>query len=310
MTDPNVDQPRIGYMGLGYMGHGAAKNILAKGYRLSVLGNRNRAPVDDLLARGAREARGPAELARQSDVVFLCLPSSVEVEAAVFGQSGILSEARPGLVLVDSTTADPASTRRIGAAMMDKGASMLDAPLGRTPREAELGTLSTFVGGEPDVIARVRPVIEAFASTVVVTGGLGSGHTMKLLNNFLAIATSAVVGEGLATALRLGIDMQVFKQVVDTGGGNSVMFQRYAHWVLHADDSHFQAQMSIATKDLKYYRKIAEENGCPTTLSDAASQLYQLANLLGHSRQFMPVLPTILANLADGGARPLPAERA
>ena len=297
---------RVGYMGVGYMGHGAAKNIKLKGHDLIVLGNRNRKPVDDLLAIGATEAKNPADLASRCDVMFMCLPSTVQVEEAVYGPDGVLSVARPGFILVDSTTSDPDSTRRIGADLHAKGADMVDAPLGRTPKEAELGKLSSFVGGDKAVVARVRPIIECFADSIVETGELGSAHTMKLLNNFLAICTSAVVGEGIAAAVRLGVDLEVFKKVVDTSGGNGVMFQRFMPWVLEGDDSHMQGMMSIAYKDLKYYRKLAGQSDLVTIMAEAASQLYALPNRLGHSRQFMSVLPTILANLSDGGDRKLP----
>ena len=297
---------RVGYMGVGYMGHGAAKNIKLKGHDLIVLGNRNRKPVDDLLAIGATEAKNPADLASRCDVMFMCLPSTVQVEEAVYGPDGVLSVARPGFILVDSTTSDPDSTRRIGADLHAKGADMVDAPLGRTPKEAELGKLSSFVGGDKAVVARVRPIIECFADSIVETGELGSAHTMKLLNNFLAICTSAVVGEGIAAAVRLGVDLEVFKKVVDTSGGNGVMFQRFMPWVLEGDDSHMQGMMSIAYKDLKYYRKLAGQSDLVTIMAEAASQLYALPNRMGYSRQFMSVLPTILANLSDGGKRPLP----
>lgn len=297
---------RIGYMGVGLMGHGAAKNILEKGYALTVLGNTNRVPVEDLVARGADEARNPAELAEKCDVVFLCLPSTVEVEKAVYGEGGVLSALRPGFILVDSTTSDPVSTRKIGADLRARGADMVDAPLGRTPKEAERGALSSFVGGERTALDRVRPVIATFADTIVETGPLGSGHTIKLLNNFLAIGTSAVVGEALAAAEMLGVDMNIFRQVVETGGANSLMFQRYAHWMLEGDDSHLQGTMRIALKDLRYYRKMADEAHLYTTLAEAASQVYQIANQLGHAKQFMPVLPSVLAEFADGRPRKLP----
>jgi 3-hydroxyisobutyrate dehydrogenase-like beta-hydroxyacid dehydrogenase len=295
----------IGFMGVGYMGHGAARNILAKGYPLTVLGHRNRVPVDDLVVQGAREASSPAALAASCDAMFLCLPSTVEVEATVFGD-GFLDAVQPGFVLVDMTTSDPRSTRRIGELLRARGADVVDAPMGRTPKEAEAGELSTFIGGDPETVARVLPVIQTYSTTIVETGSLGSGHTMKLLNNFLAIATSAVVGEALAAALTLGVDMRVLKQVVDTAGGNSVMFQRYMRWVLDGDDSHLQGMMSIAHKDLRYYQRMTDDAEVPTTMADAASQTYLLANKLGYERQFMPVLPTILANFMDGGKRPLP----
>src|SRR5262245_56676141 len=115
---------RIGYIGVGLMGHGAAKHILKRGYPLTIMGHRNRAPVDDLVAMGAREATTAAEVARQSDLLFLCLPSSVEVEATIYGDSGVVAGASRGLIVVDSTTADPKSTQRIGADLAARGIRM------------------------------------------------------------------------------------------------------------------------------------------------------------------------------------------
>ena len=306
MNNTNLNVSRIGYMGVGLMGHGAAKHILEKGYSLTVLGHQNREPIEDLIKRGANEAYSTAELGLSCDIVFMCLPSTKHVEHAVFGESGILSVARADFVLIDSTTSEPDSTLKIGAALREKGADMVDAPFGRTPKEAELGTLSTFVGGEPQTVKRVMPIIRTYASTIIETGALGTGHTVKLVNNFLALATSAVVGEALSTALRLGLDMSVLKQVVDSAGGNSVMFQRFMRWILDGNDTDLKAVMSIAVKDLQYYRKIAAPDGGITNLADAATQVYQLASHLGYEKQFMPVLPTILANFVDGKNRPLP----
>ncbi|MFZ9487814.1 MAG: NAD(P)-dependent oxidoreductase, partial [Alphaproteobacteria bacterium] len=216
---------KVGYIGVGLMGHGAARNILEKGHALAVLGNRNRAPVDDLVRRGAREAASPAELARDCDVVFMCLPSSVEVERTVLGPDGILSAARPGLVVVASTTADPASPRRLGAALRACDADLVDAPVGRTPKEAEAGKLSTFVGGRPESVALVRPIIEAYAEVIIDAGELGAGHVLKLCNNFISIGTCAVISEAVATAAKLGVDLGKLHEVVSAGGANSAMFQ-------------------------------------------------------------------------------------
>ena len=297
---------RVGYMGVGLMGHGAAKNILVKGYPLTVLGNVNRAPVDDLVARGATEAASPADLVRHCDVVFLCLPSTVEVEQAVHAENGIRSAIRPGFILVDSTTSDPVSTRRIGADLRAGGADMVDAPMGRTPREAEQGALSCFVGGKRATLDRVKPIIATFADTVIETGPLGSAHTIKLLNNFLAIGTGAIVGEALAAATQLNVDMNILRQVTAAGGANGVMLQRFLQWMIEGDDSHMQATMAIAVKDLRYYRKMADTAEVGTEMAEAASQTYRTAVQLGHARQFMPVLPSILAMFADGKPRDLP----
>jgi 3-hydroxyisobutyrate dehydrogenase-like beta-hydroxyacid dehydrogenase len=223
---------RVGYIGVGLMGHGAAKNILLHGYPLTVMGHRNREPVDDLVARGAKEAASLAELAGASDVVFTCLPSSAEVEATVFEDPGLLTAMRPGMILVDSTTADPNSTRRIGEALAERGSEMVDGPLGRSPREAEEGKLNTFLGGDPETIAKVKPLISCYADTIIEAGPLGSGTTLKLINNCISIGTSAVIAEAVATAARLGLDLHKLYEVVSSGGANSAMFQMVMPWVL------------------------------------------------------------------------------
>jgi 3-hydroxyisobutyrate dehydrogenase-like beta-hydroxyacid dehydrogenase len=297
---------RVGYIGVGLMGHGTAKHILRGGYALTVLGHRNRAPVDDLLAAGAHEARTPREVAATCDVVFTCLPSSVEVDATVFGPDGLLAGCHPGMIHVDSTTADPTETRRIGAAYATRGGAMVDAPVGRTPREAEAGKLSTFLGGDADAIARVRPIIETYADTIIEAGPLGSGHTLKLVNNFISIGTSAVIAEAVATASKLGVDLRKLYDVVSSGGANSAMFQMVMPWVLDGDDSRLRGPLRIAGKDLRFYCRLAESVQAPSFVAQSASQLYQLANVRGHGERFMPTLPGILAALIGAPIRELP----
>ena len=296
---------RVGYVGVGLMGHGAAKNILLKGWPLTVVGNRNRAPVDDLVRQGAAEAATPADAAERSDVVFLCLPSSVEVELAMLGPGGLIEAVRPGMVVVDSTTADPQSTRRLGEALAAKGCGMVDAPVGRTPKEAEEGKLSTFLGGEPQHVARVRPIVEAYADTIIEAGPLGAGHTLKLVNNTISIGTCAVIAEALATASRLGVDMPTLHRVVSAGGANSAMFQMMMPWVLEGDDSRLRGPLRIAGKDLRFFCKLADSVAAPVPVAAAITQLLALVNAAGHRERFMPVLPGILAEMAGAPMREL-----
>lgn len=198
MENEQAGTPTIGWIGVGLMGHGAAGCILGKGWSLSILGHRNRQPVEDLVARGAREAANAAELARLCDIVFLCVPSSSEVEALVFGPAGLLSGARPGLTIVDCTTADPASTLRVAAALAEKGVAFSDSPLGRSPKEAAAGRLNTFTAGPADVKARIRPVQEAFCDTIIDAGAaIGNGHRLKLVNNFVTCGTAALLSRAL-----------------------------------------------------------------------------------------------------------------
>ncbi|MGE0719785.1 MAG: NAD(P)-dependent oxidoreductase [Alphaproteobacteria bacterium] len=300
-----MSKARIGYIGVGLMGHGAAKNILEKGHPLVVMGHRNRQPVDDLVARGARESKSAAEMARDSDILFLCLPSSVEVEAMVYGPGGVMEGAHPGLTVVDSTTADPNSTRKIAVDLKARGADMADAPLGRTPKEAEAGQLSTYVGGDPEVVARIRPVLECYADTIVEVGPLGSGHTLKLLNNFISIGTCAIISEAAATAAKLGVDLRKFYEVISAGGANSKMFQMVMPWVLEGDDSHLRGPLRIAGKDLRFYTKLAEQAPAAAFIAQAVNQTLHLCNVRGHGERYLPVLPGILAELNGAKIRDL-----
>lgn len=297
---------RVGYIGVGLMGHGAAKHILLKGFPLTILGHRNRAPVDDLVARGATEAKGAAALAAASDIVFLCLPSSVEVEATLLGAEGVLEGMRPGTILVDSTTADPAATRRLGAILAARDVGMVDAPVGRTPREAEEGRLSTFLGGDPAHVSRVRPIIESYADTIIEAGPLGAGHTLKLINNFISIGTCALVSEAVATAAKLGVELGKLFAVVSAGGANSAMFQMVMPWVLEGDDSRLRGPMRIAAKDMRFYCRMAEAAQAPSFVAQSCSQYWQMALAQGHAERFMPVLPQIIAALSRTHIRDLP----
>jgi 3-hydroxyisobutyrate dehydrogenase-like beta-hydroxyacid dehydrogenase len=229
----------------------------------------------------------------------------VEVEAAVYGPGGVLEGAHDGLIVVDSTTADPNSTRRIAADLKKKGAAMADAPLGRTPKEAEAGTLSTYVGGDPRVVAAIKPVLQCYADTIVEVGPLGAGHTLKLINNFISIGNCAVIAEAAATAAKMGVDMRKFYEVISAGGANSKMFQMVMPWVLEGDDSHLKGPLRIAGKDMRFYTRLAEQAPAAAFIAQAVNQTLHLCNVRGHGERFLPVLPGLLAELNGAKIRDL-----
>jgi len=209
---------RVGLVGPGLMGHGAAKHILLKGFALAVLGHRNRAPVDDLVARGAVEVKDLAALATESDVVVLFLPGAREVEALVTALQPLV---RPGMVVVDASTGLPETTRRLGAMLAGRGAAMVDAPVGRTPKEAEEGRLSSMLGGDPAMVARIRPIVECYVDTIVECGALGAALTVKLVNNFVSFSNAVIIGETFAAASRMGVDLAALAAVIEAGGSNN-----------------------------------------------------------------------------------------
>ena len=293
---------RVGYVGVGLMGHGAAKHILLKGFPLTVLGHRNRAPVDDLVARGAAEARDAADLAGRSDVVFLCLPSAVEVEAIVAAMAAAL---RPGMIVVDKSTGDPAVTRRLGAMLAGRGVAMIDGPIGRTPREAEEGRLSTLLGGNAAVIARVRPIVEAYADTIIEAGPLGAALTVKIVNNFISFCNAVVISETFAAASKLGVAFEPLCAMIEAGGSNSVMFQWIKPWILDGDDSRGRGRLAAGEKVLASYLDLARAGGAPTVMGDAVERVLASVLAAGHGERYLPRLPGVLAQMAGAPFRAL-----
>lgn len=290
-------KPRIGFAGIGLMGHGAAKNLVDKGFPLAVLAHRNRAPAEDLLARGAGEATSAADLAMASDILFLCLPSSVEVEAIALGPGGIAAHGKAGLIVVDMTTADPNSTLRVAAALADRGIRMVDSPLGRTPADAEAGRLNAMVGGADADVAAVRPALEAFCENVFHVGPLGAGHTIKLVNNYLALANAAVVAEGIVAAARAGVDLAALRDVVMAGGAASAVFGVHMKAIVDRDPKVGAFAIANARKDVDYFVRMTGSTPGVGAMAASALQTFNLLCALGHGAQHMRRFTPLLAAL-------------
>ena len=136
-----MSKQRIGFIGVGFMGHGMAKNILEKGFPLTIMGNRNRAPVEDLVGRGANEVKSPREVAANSDIVFICVTDSPTVEKIIRDTDGVKAGAHKGLIIVDCSTANPVSTAALAAELAELGVDFADAPLGGTPAQDQRNAL-------------------------------------------------------------------------------------------------------------------------------------------------------------------------
>ena len=281
---------RIGFIGIGMMGHGMAKNLLAKGYALTFKANRNRERLADLLAGGASEATTPADVARRADIVFICVSTSPQVEEIVFGADGLAQAAREGLLVVDTSTAEPSSTARIRADLAARGTRYIDAPLARTPKEAEEGRLNTMVGAEPADFERVAPVLKAFCENVFHVGKPGDGHVLKLVNNMLAMTTAAAIAEAAAVAAKSGLSLKKLHEVVSAGGVNSGIFQMMFGRMLEGDLGGLKFAIANAQKDLRYYTHLAEALPVPSFVAEAAHQSFVQAASLGHGDKFIASL--------------------
>jgi 3-hydroxyisobutyrate dehydrogenase-like beta-hydroxyacid dehydrogenase len=269
------------------MGRGMARNLVAKGFALTVVGNRNRAPVDDLVSRGAAEAKSAAEVTAASDIVIVCVTETPVVEQIVYGKDGVLAAARNGLILVDCTTSEPLSTDRIIADCKSKGVRFVDAPLARSPKEAEEGRLNAMVGADRDAYAAVEPVLKAFCENIFHVGGPGSGHKTKLVYNFLTMGQTALIAEALAAAAKSGLDLEAFCKVVSAGGANSGIFQMVAPSALAGTYDGLKFGLDLARKDLRYYTHLTEQLSLPSLLGEAVHQSFVLASTLGYGDKFV-----------------------
>jgi 3-hydroxyisobutyrate dehydrogenase-like beta-hydroxyacid dehydrogenase len=281
---------RIGFIGAsGLMGHGMARNLRGKGYPLALTIHRNRDRVADLLAAGATLASTPAELARNSDIVFICVTGSPQVEAAVSGPHGLLTGAARGMTIVDTSTAEPDSTNRLRALCEAQGVQFVDAPLARTPVDAEAGKLNVMVGATDAQFAQLEPVIRAFAENVFHVGQPGAGHVIKLLNNFIAQAICTATAEAFAVGQKAGIDLRQLVALVSAGGVNSGLFQLMSK-SLDGDLTGLKFEMNNARKDIRYYTHLAENLAVPTVVGEAVHQSLAIASALGHGKKYVPSL--------------------
>lgn len=267
---------KIGFIGLGLMGRAMVECLQKADYDLVVLGNRDRTGIDAALARGATEAANAREIAEAADVVMICVGTSDHVEANVYGDTGILAGAKPGQVVIDFGTSLPASTLKIGADMEAKGATYLDAPIGRTPAHAVDGLLNLMCSGDKAAFDRVKPVLDVMGENVFHLGKLGSGHTIKLINNYFGMTTACAMSEAFATADAAGIDRQQLFEVMAAGPLRSGMMEFVRNYAVDGDQN-LAFSIANASKDVGYYRQMTQDMNLNSKMSACAGDALKAA---------------------------------
>ena len=285
---------KVGFVGIGLMGHGMAKNIIEKGYPLTVIAHRKRAAVDDLVSRGAVEAASLEGLARGCSVIFLCLTGSPEVAAAVAALKPGLAK---GAVVVDCSTSDPTVSLRLAAELAEIGVDFVDAPLSRTPKEAWAGTLDCMVGASDASFARVQPIIATWAAKIVHIGAVGDGHKMKLLNNFLAMGYAALYAEALALSRKVGIPVAEFDKVIRGGRMDCGFYQTFMSYVLDGNRDAHKFTIANAYKDVRYVESMANAAAVATPMASAVKNSFALAMATGGNgaEDYVPHLSDFIA---------------
>ncbi|MBT3239156.1 MAG: NAD(P)-dependent oxidoreductase, partial [Rhodospirillaceae bacterium] len=281
---------KIGFIGVGMMGHGMIKNLLENDYDVVATAHRNRAPLEDLLAKGATEAKTPKAIAEASDIIIICVTGSPQVEAVAYGEDGFLAGISKGMTVIDCSTGEPGTVEKIAAELADRGADMADAPLARTPVEAEAGNLNTMVGASDAVFARIEPVLKTFCENIFHMGPVGSGSRMKLINNLITMGQATLIAEAMCACKATGVDLQRFRDVISAGGGNSGIFQMIVPAIL--DDGDFEGMkfsIANATKDLRYLNRMLADAGVVSPLGNATHSAFLQAGkdgfddgLVGH----------------------------
>ncbi len=288
---------RIGFIGVGFMGHGMAKNILDKGFLLTIMGNRNRVPVEDLVGRGAKEVKTAREVAAHSDIVFLCVTDSPTVEKIIRDADGLKAGARKGLIIVDCSTANPVSTEILARELAEVGVDFADAPLGGTPAQAETGQLSAMVGAKPEVFTRIEPAIAAWAAKIVHLGPVGTGHKMKLLNNFVSMGYAAIYAEALAIGQKVGISVETFDSVLRGGRMDCGFYQTFMGYALEGNKDSHKFTLSNGAKDLRYVDAMANAAQVANPMSSAAKNLFAQAVGSGNGDKFVPMIADVVAEM-------------
>jgi 4-hydroxybutyrate dehydrogenase/sulfolactaldehyde 3-reductase len=272
----------IGFIGLGAMGRPMAKNLIRKGnYKLRVF-DYVQASVDELVALGADQANSSAEVAEGSDVIILMLPNSPDVEAAMLGAGGVLEGLRAGAIVIDMSTIDPAVTRKAAAAVEAKGGRMLDAPVGRATSNAVDGTLLIMVGGDEALFEECKPILSCMGSDLVHCGPIGSGETVKIVNNMLTGIIVTANAEALTLGVKAGVKLETLLEVLrSTAANNGHLHTTYPVKALKGDLTPGFATR-LAFKDMNLALSLGSQTNVPLAVAAASTQLFNMARGLGH----------------------------
>lgn len=265
---------QIGIVGVGLMGHGIASSLLRTGQQVSFLEHPGNQPVEDLLAAGATALSSGRAVAQSADVVILCVTGSPQVEAVLFEPNGVLEGLTPDCVVVDCSTALPSSTEWVAARVKDAGGRFMDAAMTRTPKEAAEGRLNLIVGAPQSLFDEMLPLLQSFAENIAHAGEVGSGHTLKLLHNFVSLGFSAVLAEATAASRKAGISDTALLEVLGAGGGGGVILERLRPYIANNDPSGFKFSVANASKDLGYYHAMSTELGLEGGIAHAVCNLY------------------------------------
>jgi 3-hydroxyisobutyrate dehydrogenase len=278
---------RVAFIGLGHMGGGMAPNLAKAGHDVRAF-DLSQEALAHAVEHGCKRAKSAAEACKNADAVVTMLPAGKHV-AEVF-LSSVFGAAPKTAILMDCSTIDVATAKAVEAEAQEKGYTMVDAPASGGIAAAEGGTLTFMVGGSDQAFERAKPILEKMGKTIVHAGGAGAGHKVKLVYNFLAMGSAALVCESLAACARTGLDLDMFYRLVSAGGANSSMFQMVVPKALQGDLTGLQFTLGNAQKDIGYYQQFTAAARLPGPMGAALMQTLVQANALGLGEKYVASL--------------------
>ncbi len=278
----------VGFIGVGLMGWGMAKNLVEKGFSTLVTAHRKREAVEDLVKRGATEVASVEDMAKQADVIILCVTGSPQVEENI---KKIIPVMKPGLIIIDTSTAEPESTIKLAELMKSHGGALVDAPLSRTPSHAWDGELTSFVSGPADILEKVTPIIDTWSGALItVSNKVGDAHALKLVNNLVSLGYAALWSECYTTLGKLGVEPSIFREVIRNSGMVCGNFENYSKYICDGDPNGHKFSLANGHKDLKYYKNMAKNMGIKRPISKSALKVFDKAIDQGMGDKFIPEL--------------------
>ncbi len=284
---------KLGYIGIGLMGKPMVLRLLAAGHEVTVW-NRNRDKLAAVLEKGAKAVASPAEVARASEIVMLCVTDQRAAEDVLFSPQGVSEGGKSGLLVVDFSSIAPASAREFANKLNAKGIGMIDAPvLGGVPG-AEKGTLVVMAGGRPEHIERVRPVVMHLAQRFTRMGDAGAGQVTKLCNQVIVGSLFPVIAEAIRLAEAAGVDAKLLPEALKGGFADSLPLQIFGARMAARNFEPPLATSAIVLKDLENAAAVAKESGVQMPMAHAAADLYRLLKAQGKGEKDPAVLVEIL----------------
>ena len=267
---------------------------LARGARLSVW-NRTHARAEELArAHGVRSATSPRDAVDGAAVVVTCLPTSREVESLLEGPDGLLAGLADGALLIDCTSGDPATSRRIAARLAARGVDFADAPVSGGTNGAEAGTLTIMVGADEAVFARARRVLELMGSRIERVGPVGAGHALKAVNNALLAVNILAVGEGLAALVKAGVRARTALDVINVSSGRSFVSETLVPERVLTGAWPRTFRLALLEKDVGIARELVRDAGVEAPVLDLAGELFGRArSALGESADYLEAIRLI-----------------